>query len=195
MLVLVILGLIWASVLIPPYLQNRRESRPGDSIASFRHQLSVLERATPGAGPSNLARLDVGRYDVPRYDPRSNVAQLAAAARPAARAVAAAMRRAEVRRRRRDVFLTLLGAVGVTFLLAVALGGSVWMLHLARRRRLRRLRRPAREPPAADRREGAQGAVPAPHRGPPPGAAAARRAPLRQLTPRRLVFGSAVAAR
>jgi hypothetical protein len=28
------------------------------------------------------------------------------------------------------VFVTLLGAVGVSFLLAVALGGSVWMLHL-----------------------------------------------------------------
>ena len=47
MLVLVILGLIWGFVLIPPYLQNRRESRPSDSIASFRQQLSVLERTTP----------------------------------------------------------------------------------------------------------------------------------------------------
>lgn len=129
MLVLVILGLIWGFVLIPPYLQGRRESRPGDSIASFRQQLSVLERTTPGARSSNLARLDVGRYDIPRYDPRANVAQLA---RPTGgrRPSPAAMRRAEARRRRRDVFLTLLGAVGVTFLLAVALGGSVWMLHL-----------------------------------------------------------------
>ena len=73
MLVLVILGLIWGFVLIPPYLQTRRESRPSDSIASFRQQLSVLERTTPGADRSNLARLDVGRYDIPRYDPRSNV--------------------------------------------------------------------------------------------------------------------------
>jgi hypothetical protein len=130
-LVLVILGLIWGFVLIPPYLQGRRESRPGDSIASFRQQLSVLERTTPGARSSNLARLDVGRYDIPRYDPRSNVAQLARPARPAPRRSApSAVRRAELRRRRRDVFLTLLGAVGVTFLLAVALGGSVWMLHL-----------------------------------------------------------------
>ena len=41
------------------------------------------------------------------------------------------MRRAEIRRRRRDVFLTLLGAVGVTFVLAVAMGGSaVWMVQL-----------------------------------------------------------------
>ncbi len=127
MLVLVILGLIWGFVLIPPYLQTRRESRPSDSIASFRQQLSVLERTTPGSRPSNLGRLDVGRYDIPRYDPRSNVRQLASGGH---RPSSVAMRRAEVRRRRRDVFVTLLGAVAVSFLLAVALGGAVWMLHL-----------------------------------------------------------------
>ena len=124
MLVLVILALIWAAVLVPPYLQNRRETRPGDSIATFRTQLSVLERTTPGGRSSSLARLDVGRYDAPRYVPP-------ATRRRPANPSQAAMRRAEVRRRRRDVFLTLLGAVGVTLVLAVALGGSVWMLHLA----------------------------------------------------------------
>jgi hypothetical protein len=126
-LVLVILGLIWGFVLVPPYLQTRRESRPSDSIASFRQQLSVLERTTPG-GRSNLSYLDVGRYEAPRYAPRGNVHQLAARSGQARRPSSAA-RRAEARRRRRDVFVTLLGAVGVSFLLAVALGGSVWMLH------------------------------------------------------------------
>ena len=128
-LVLVILGLIWGFVLIPPYLQTRRESRPGDSIASFRQQLRVLERTTPGS--SNLSRLDVGRYEAPRYNPRSNVTHLAARGRAPVRRSPShmAMHRAEVRRRRRDVFVTLLGAVGVSFLLAVLLGGSVWMLH------------------------------------------------------------------
>jgi len=129
-LVLVILGLIWGFVLVPPYLATRRESRPSDSIASFRQQLSVLERTTPGSGRTNLARLDVGRYDIPRYDTRSNVSQLASRTgsgrRPAPSP--AAVRRAEVRRRRRDVFVTLLGAVGVSFVLALVLGGSVWML-------------------------------------------------------------------
>lgn len=127
MLVLVILALIWAAVLLPPYLQNRRETRPGDSIATFRSQLSVLERTTPG-GRSSLARLDVGRYDPPRYVPP---ATRSAARGP--RAVApshAALRRAEARKRRRDVFLTLLAAVGVTFAGAILLGGSTWMLFL-----------------------------------------------------------------
>jgi hypothetical protein len=83
----------------------------------------VLERTTPGGRSGSLARLDVGRYDAPRYVPPS------ARRRPAGPSHAA-MRRAEVRRRRRDVFLTLLGAVGVTLVLAVLLGGSVWMLQL-----------------------------------------------------------------
>ena len=39
------------------------------------------------------------------------------------------MRRAEARRRRRDIFVFLLGAVGVTFVLALALGGSAWTLN------------------------------------------------------------------
>lgn len=132
MLVLVILGLIWAAVLVPPYLQNRREHRPGDSIASFRHQLAVIERATPEGRARSTTRLDAARYDAPRYAP----APAAYAGRPvrAQRPVHPARRpvgaQADVRKRRKDVFLTLLGAVGVTFVLALALGGSIWMLHL-----------------------------------------------------------------
>src|SRR5687768_7285160 len=114
-LVLVILALIWAAVLVPPYLQNRRETRPGDSIATFRTQLLVLERTTPGGRSGSLAHLDVGRYDAPGYVPP-------AARRRPANPSHAAMRRADARRRRRDVFLTLLGAVGVTLVLAIGLG-------------------------------------------------------------------------
>lgn len=126
MLVLVILAAIWAAVLVPPYLQNRRETRPGDSIASFRSQLSVLERTTPG-GRASAA----GRLDLPRYDARRAPVGAGQPMRRTARPSNAALRRVEARRRRRDVFLTLLGAVGVTFVLAFALGGPVWMLHLA----------------------------------------------------------------
>jgi hypothetical protein len=125
LLVLVILGLIWAAVLVPPYLQNRRESRPGDSIASFRRQLSVLERATPeGRARATVTRLD----SRPDWSPAPPMAAAHRPARPAYRPAASSMSAA--RKRRRDVFLTLLGAVGVTFLGAVAMGGMVWMLHL-----------------------------------------------------------------
>jgi hypothetical protein len=38
--------------------------------------------------------------------------------------------RAEAKKRRRDVFFTLAGAAGITFLLAVLLGGPVWGLNV-----------------------------------------------------------------
>jgi hypothetical protein len=126
LLVLVILGLIWAAVLVPPYLQNRREHRPGDSIASFRHQLSVLERATPEGRMRHDARAEWAPQNV-AYAP-------VAPARPVMVRQPSLQSRAVVggaRKRRRDVFLTLLAAVPVTFLLAVAMGGMVWMLQLA----------------------------------------------------------------
>lgn len=132
LLVLVILGVIWAAVLLPPYLQNRREHRPGDSIASFRHQLSVLERATPEGRARSVARIDSHRdwAPAPVAQPQASYSPRTGYNRPAPRS-AMAVRRSDVRRRRRDVFLTLLGAVGVTFLLAIAMGGVVWMLQLA----------------------------------------------------------------
>ena len=126
MLVLVILAAIWAAVLLPPYLQNRRETRPGDSIATFRTQLSVLERTTPG-GRARSAAYGAERRDFPRYS--STPGFTPTAVRRTSSSVS--MTKSDVRRRRRDVFLTLLGAVGVTFVLAVAMGGSVWMLQLA----------------------------------------------------------------
>ena len=105
-MVLIILVLIWAAVLLPPYLQNRSESRPADSISSFQKQLSVLERRSNTIG-GGVARIGTA----PSY--------------PLAR-----MTRSEARRRRRDVLFTLAGAAGLTFLMAVLLGGSVWMLQL-----------------------------------------------------------------
>ena len=106
LLVLIILVLIWAAVLLPPYLQNRSESRPADSISSFQKQLSVLERRSNTVG-GGVARIGA----VPSY--------------PMAR-----MSRSEARKRRRDVLFTLAGAAGLTFLMALLLGGSVWMLQL-----------------------------------------------------------------
>jgi hypothetical protein len=135
LLVLVILGLIWAAVLLPPYLQNRREHRPGDSIASFRHQLSVLERATPEGRARSMYRQELTRDWGPPPGTAGYAAARTAARRPAPARRAMAPRAAtrpmtSARKRRRDIFLTLLAAVPVTFLLAMAMGGPVWGLHL-----------------------------------------------------------------
>jgi hypothetical protein len=126
--VLLILAVIWAAVLVPPWLQSRSENRPGDSIASFRNQLSVLERATPGLRSSDAT---VTRLPRRRPTPTGRPPARSAPAVPTARlrAEPTVLTRTDVRRRRRDVFLTLLGAVGLTFVLALILGGPVWGLH------------------------------------------------------------------
>jgi membrane protein implicated in regulation of membrane protease activity len=110
-LVLFILAVIWAAVLLPPYLQNRSESRPADSISSFQRQLSVLERRAVVVNPS-LQRTSQAR---------SFGGELAPALR---------LSRSEAKKRRRDVFFTLAGAASVTFFMAVLLGGPVWGLNV-----------------------------------------------------------------
>jgi hypothetical protein len=110
-LVLVILAVIWAAVLLPPFIQHRSESRPADSISTFRNQLSVLERramAAPGATPTRQARA------VPAGAPRLDRARLA---------------RLEAKKRRRDILVTLLAAAGLTLVLGLALP-QVLLLHL-----------------------------------------------------------------
>lgn len=108
LLVVVILAVIWAAVLVPPYLQNRRESRPADSISTFRNQLSVLERRASSVQPGVLAQ--PGRVVSPVRSP-------------------ARVARMEAKKRRRDILVTLLAAAGLTLLLGL-LAPSVLLLHL-----------------------------------------------------------------
>lgn len=48
-MVLVILALIWAAALLPPFVRSRLEGDPVDSIGRFRRHLRVLECTTPAA--------------------------------------------------------------------------------------------------------------------------------------------------
>lgn len=107
-MVLLILAGVWAAVLLPPYLRNRSDSRPSDSIVSFRQQLSTIERATPGS----------------RHLRGANPLQPSPSLRP----VPMRMSRASVRKRRRDILFTLLGAETITFALVVAGLGTVALL-------------------------------------------------------------------
>lgn len=109
LLVLVILAVIWAAVLLPPYLQNRSESRPADSISTFRNQLSVLERRATMVAPGAA-------------QPRSR------APRPV-QVDRARMARAEAKKRRRDILVTLLAAAGLTLAISLVLP-AVLVLHL-----------------------------------------------------------------
>lgn len=58
MVLFLLLGVIWAVVLVPPWLQSRREARPIASIMSFRSQLWSLERATPNYGVDSYLTYD-----------------------------------------------------------------------------------------------------------------------------------------
>lgn len=59
-IVLVLLGVIWAAVLVPPWLKGRREAQPAASIRVFRRQLWRL-----GQGPVAGARRE--RYGAVRF--------------------------------------------------------------------------------------------------------------------------------
>lgn len=106
--VLILLAIVWAIVLVPPFLRNRAETRPGSSVSSFRNGLDVLGRATPG--PSLVARPAL-RSDLPLPGAPNG--------------------RAAARKRRRDVLFVLAGTAAFTLLLALAFGGLAILLHLA----------------------------------------------------------------
>jgi hypothetical protein len=117
-MVLLVLAAIWAAVLLPPYLQKRRATHPSSSVVDFHQQLAVLQRTGRAL---HGAPLHEG------YAPRA-AASYAAPSRPALGRPA--VRRPDVLRRRRDVVVTLASAAALTFVLALALGGNVWILHL-----------------------------------------------------------------
>jgi hypothetical protein len=61
--VFLLLGVVWAAVLIPPWLQSRREARSIASIMSFRSQLWSLQRATPRYGADVYTAYGDDAYD------------------------------------------------------------------------------------------------------------------------------------
>lgn len=107
--VLILLAVVWAVVLVPPYLRSRGAARPGSSVSSFRQGLDVLGRSAPPAVSTAAS-----------FAP---VRSAAAAGTPRGRGAA--------RKRRRDVLFTMAGAAGFTLLLAVAFGGVFILAHLA----------------------------------------------------------------
>src|SRR5206468_12043906 len=101
--VLVVLAAIWAAFLLPPILRDRQNNRPAGSIYDFRRQLHVLARSTPaGVGASGMR----GVASVPY--------------RPAVPVVGARrLSRQRTIRRRRDIVLGLLVAMGGSLVLGL----------------------------------------------------------------------------
>ena len=142
-MVLLVLALIWGALLVS-WLRSRSVSTFSDSVGTFRRHLTVLERATPTTvRPANRLRdgypaaaqyIPGPRGQVPagRPGPARRPVGAGNAGRPsAARAGrpiagnAAALRRRQAQKRRRDVFFALLAGAAGSFLLALIPGLSV----------------------------------------------------------------------
>ena len=131
-MVLVILAVMWVVVLVPPLLRSRQDSRPSDSVVSFRRQLSTLQRTGPHV--RTMAR--------PHGGARRGSAIGAAPARVRASTAvygsprptyggAYRMSRSAVRRRRQNVLSVLTLAALVTLVAAAASGRRpLWYAHV-----------------------------------------------------------------
>lgn len=148
-LILIALVIIWAAVLIPPWLRKRdlRRGSRGDGRSSFESRLSTLGRPAkrrneqvgqvlpirPAAqpSPSQFAASAPGHSLVARADAegsRRAMVQVSTPDEPSPRHVV--MSRAQARRRRRNILFALMGLAGATFLAAVAAQGAWILLHL-----------------------------------------------------------------
>ena len=119
-MVLLILAVVWAAVLVPPWLRNRADARPADSISAFRHRLHVLERTGPiGA---RRAAIVSSRPDIAGFVP--------VARRPVGR-MSSVPARARTQRRRRDIFVGMLAAMATSLVLGfVPALRILWVVHL-----------------------------------------------------------------
>lgn len=107
--VLLFLAGIWGVVLYGWFRDRLADTRPADSIGSFRHQLSVLQRTGPPGAAPRPATLSV---------------------RPAARPVV--RRTSSATKRRRDILFGLLAVMGGSLLLSFVPGlGALRLFHLA----------------------------------------------------------------
>jgi hypothetical protein len=120
-LVLLILAVVWAAVLIPPWLRNRADARPADSISAFRRRLAVLERTGP-AGTRRAAFI-ASRPDIQGFVP---------AVRPkVTSSLHPGSARARTQKRRRDIFVGLIAAMGTSLLLGFIPGLRIlWVVHV-----------------------------------------------------------------
>jgi hypothetical protein len=121
--VLLILAVVWAAVLVPPWLRNRADARPADSISAFRHRLSVLERTGP-----------IGARRMPMISSRPEVrgfVPMAARGTAGRTALATVPARARTQRRRRDIFVGMLAAMGTSLVLGfIPALRILWVVHV-----------------------------------------------------------------
>lgn len=106
--VLIILGALWAAVLVPPLLRARSERKTG-AIGDYAHTLGALK--TSNRTLTGLSRSTAGLVDGSMHARRLSKSEA-------------------IRKRRKDVLLGMLVSSVVTFLLAILLSNSMlWIVH------------------------------------------------------------------
>lgn len=127
--ILLILAVLWAAVLVPPALRSRSEGRRGETIGPLNYHL--------GSGGPGTGRTLSSMFNRPAAGP-GGFRPAAFPSRPAGAAPARAGvptrppgEMTPAQKRRRDVLVLLLAAVGLTFVLAVFTGMiALWLFHL-----------------------------------------------------------------
>ncbi len=123
-MVLIVLAAVWAAVLLPPILRARSEHRPSGSITDFRRQLHVLARTSPAGptgGPLRTTNLGV---------PPGRVVPIRARTSTASAPLRLGHSRTTVKRRR-DIFVGLLAAMGGSLVLgALPPLRALWAVHV-----------------------------------------------------------------
>lgn len=121
---LIFLGLavVWAIVLLPEGIKKLSKVRRSDSIRSFNHQLSVLDRSGSARRPAGRP---MGRSNV--IDLRDRRATRDVAPRQAAPAVRVSP---ATKRRRQEVTAVLAAVAVLTLLCVVAFGAAFLVFHL-----------------------------------------------------------------
>lgn len=148
-MVLLVLALVWGALLIS-WLRSRSVNTFGDSVGTFRRDLTVLQRATPNTvRPANRLRDGHGRSQAgsglravpairgtrieaaPDRDPVGRRASTGARLTRPVAGNSAALRRRQVQKRRRDVFFALLAGAAGSLVLALVPGMSImWPVQL-----------------------------------------------------------------
>lgn len=120
-MVLLLLALVWGALLIS-WLRSRSATTFSDSVGSFRRNLNVLERTSP----TTVRAANRLGDPIPRYGkaPSFSTGTPVRRTRPVA-ANAAALRRRQAQKRRRDVFFALVGGTVGFFALALLPGLSI----------------------------------------------------------------------
>lgn len=118
-LVILVLGILWAAVLLPPILRSRSESGAPGGIGDF---VGKLRSGLGGGDSAGLPPLQPIMGPIGGPAPSAPVGPV----RPSAPG-----QMSSTQRRRRDVLVGLIAGAGVTFLLAMVAGNAMfWLLQL-----------------------------------------------------------------